>query len=710
MRLTAVPGSSYFPPPMNTPSTIPASAIEAPVGPQPPRAPKRPHVLTVHGDTRLDQYFWVRDREDPAVLEYLRAENAWTDSVMAPTRELQETLYRELLGRIQETDLTVPELESGWLYYIRTEEGQQYPIVCRRRDVAGALEEIVLDQNARAAGHDFYRAAGLTVSPDQRRLAWGEDTSGSEVFVIHVKDLETGALLSEAIPGTSGNVAWAADSSTLLYVTLDAAHRPSRVWRHRVGTKDPDPLVFEEPDQAFWVGVELSKSRAFLFIESASHATSETRFAPAGRPDKPFRVVRPRITGVEYDVTHRGDRFYLVTNKGARNFQLVSVPASDPSTAWQVVIPATESIKLDAVEAFAGHLVVYEREGGLPQVRIIDIDGGMSHRVAFPEPVYNVRRHSNPEWNSRVVRFTYTSLVTPASVIDYDMDAQTWTLRKEQVIPSGYDRTLYRSARLHATAPDGVQVPISLVWKEPLERDGRRPMYLQAYGSYGINFDPSFSSHYLSLLDRGYIVGIAHVRGGEEMGRRWYDDGKQKKKRNTFTDFIASAEYLVAQRYTSSDRLAITGGSAGGLLVGAVTNLRPDLFATVVADVPFVDVVNTMLDPTLPLTVIEYDEWGNPTADESAYRYILSYSPYDNVAPRAYPNMLVTAGLNDPRVAYWEPAKWTAKLRELKTDDKRLLLRTNMGAGHAGASGRYDYLREVAFRYAFVLDTVPQEA
>ena len=694
---------------MNTPSTIPASALDTPAGTTPPSAQRRTHVTTVHGDTRVDPFFWLRDREDPATLEYLQAENAWTDAAMAHTGALQETLYQELLGRIQETDLSVPELEGGWLYYIRTEAGQQYPILCRRRDADGALEQVLLDQNRRAAGLGYYRAAGLTVSPDQRRLAWGEDVSGSEVFIAHVMDLETGAILSDAIPGTSGNLAWAADSETLFYVTLDAAHRPNCVWRHRVGAAGPDVLIYQERDEAFWVGVELSKSRAFLFIESASHATSETRYAPADRPETPFRIVRPRMPGIEYDVTHRGDRFYLVTNKGARNFQLVSVPTSDPATAWQVVIPGTESVKLDAVEAFAGHLVVYEREGGLPQVRIIDIDAGMSHRVAFPEPVYNVRRHGNPEWNTRVVRITYTSLVTPASVIDYDMDAQTWTLRKEQVIPSGYDRTLYRSARLQATAGDGVQVPISLVWKEPLERNGQRPMYLQAYGSYGINFDPSFSSHYLSLLDRGFIVGIAHVRGGEEMGRRWYDDGKQKKKRNTFTDFIACAEYLVTQGYTSSDRLAITGGSAGGLLMGAVTNLRPDLFASVVADVPFVDVVNTMLDPTLPLTVIEYDEWGNPTADESAYRYMMSYSPYDNVAAKSYPNMLVTAGLNDPRVAYWEPAKWTAKLRELRTDSKRLLLRTNMGAGHAGASGRYDYLREVAFRYAFVLDTTAEK-
>ena len=651
----------------------------------------------------MDQYYWLRDREDPAVLQYLQAENAWTDAAMASTGELQETLYQELLGRIQETDLTVPELEDGWLYYIRTEAGKQYQILCRRRDADGAQEEILLDQNQRAQGHGYYRAAGLTVSPDQRRLAWGEDTSGSEEFVAHVMDLETGAILSDAIPGTSGNIAWAADSETLFYVTLDAAHRPSQVWRHRVGATEADALVYEEHDEAFWVGVELTKSRAFLLIESASHATSETRYAPASRPETPFRVVRPRATGIEYDVTHRGDRFYLVTNKGARNFQLVSVPTSDPSMAWQVVIPATESIKLDAVEAFAGHLVVYEREGGLPQVRIIDIDHGISHRVAFPEPVYNVRRHSNPEWNSRVLRFTYTSLVTPASVIDYDMESQAWTLRKEQVIPSGYDRTLYRSARLLATASDGVQVPISLVWKEPLERNGQRPLYLQGYGSYGINFDPSFSSHYLSLLDRGFIVGIAHVRGGEEMGRRWYDDGKQKKKRNTFTDFIACAEYLVAQGYTSSDRLAITGGSAGGLLMGAVTNLRPDLFATVVADVPFVDVVNTMNDPSLPLTITEYEEWGNPGIAEQ-YAWIRPYSPYDNLAAKAYPSMLVETSYHDSQVMYWEPAKYVARLRALKTDPNPLVFRIHLGAaGHGGKSGRYDRFREVAFDQAYLL-------
>lgn len=388
----------------------------------------------------------------------------------------------------------------------------------------------------------------------------------------------------------------------------------------------------------------------------------------------------------------------------------MSVPISDPTMPWQVVIPPTESIRIDAVDAFASHLVVYEREGGLPQVRIMDLELGISHRVEFPEPVYSVRRHGNPEFNTATLRFTYTSLVTPASVIDYGMTNRAWDLRKEQVIPSGYDRTLYRSARLQATAPDGVPVPISLVWKEPLERNGERRLYLQGYGSYGINFDPTFSSHYLSLLDRGFIVAIAHVRGGEEMGRRWYDDGKLKKKRNTFTDFIACAEHLVKERYTSSDRLAISGGSAGGLLMGAVTNMRPELFAAVVADVPFVDVVNTMLDPTLPLTVIEYDEWGNPTADESAYRYMLSYSPYDNVAARAYPDMLVTAGLNDPRVAYWEPAKWTARLRATRTNDRMLLLRTNMGAGHAGASGRYDFLREVALRYGFVIHALDGRA
>jgi oligopeptidase B len=412
-------------------------------------------------------------------------------------------------------------------------------------------------------------------------------------------------------------------------------------------------------------------------------------------------VVRPREPGVEYDVSHHGDRLYLLTNSGARNFQLVSVPVADPASAWEVVVPHDEQVKLDAVDAFAEHLVIYERANGLQQVRVLHLDTGTTHRVSFPEPVYSIKRQPNPDFHTSVLRFTYTSLVTPVSVVDYEVRARTWTTRKEQEV-RGYDRTQYRSVRLTARAPDGVAVPISLVWKEPLALDGRRALYLQGYGAYGVSFDPSFSSNYLSLLDRGVIVAIAHVRGGEELGRRWYDEGKLFHKENSFSDFIACAEHLVGQGWTAPDRLTITGGSAGGLLMGAVTNMRPDLFAAVVADVPFVDVVNTMLDPSLPLTVIEYDEWGNP-AEEPAYRYIRSYSPYDNVGRQDYPAMLITAGLNDPRVAYWEPAKFAARLRNLKTNDRPLLLRTNMGAGHTGASGRYDFLREVAFKYAFVL-------
>ncbi len=669
----------------------------------PPVAPRRPASVVVHGDVRIDEYAWLRNREDPAVLAYLEAENAYTDAMMAPVDDLREQLFAELVGRIKEDDTTVPEERDGWLYYLRTETGRQYPSVCRRRSGAGqVIETIVLDQNARAVDHDYYRVASMDVSPDHRLLAWTEDSTGAEEYVLRVKEIASDTILPDAIPGTSGNVAWSADSTALYYVTLDSAHRPWRVLRHVIGT-DPldDTVVYEEKDEAFFVGVELTRSREYILIESSSHTTSETRVARADAASPQFQVVRPRKPGIEYEVSHRGDRFYLLTNEGATNFQLVSVPVTNPGSAWEVVVAHDEQVKLDACDAFADHLVVHERRLGLQQLRVLDLERGTSYHVTFPEPVYSLKRHGNPEYAATTFRFTYTSLVTPASVVDYDLVDRTWTTRKEQEV-RGYDRTLYRSARLLVPAADGVKVPVSLVWKDPLVLDGRRALYLQGYGAYGVSFDPGFSSNYLSLLDRGVIVAIAHVRGGEEMGRPWYDNGKLFHKKNSFTDFVACAEALVALGYTSPDRLVITGGSAGGLLMGAVTNLRPDLFAAVVADVPFVDVVNTMLDPTLPLTVIEYDEWGNP-GEEAAYRYIRSYSPYDNIVPAAYPAMLITAGLNDPRVAYWEPAKYTARLRAMRLNDRPLLLRTNMGAGHSGASGRYDFLREVAFKYAFVL-------
>ncbi len=682
----------------------PVAAVSRPSS-APPVAPPRPHTLIAHGDVREDPWFWLRDRNDPETIAYLTAENAYTEQQMAPTVPLQEQLYREMLGRIQETDLSVPERDGEWLYYVRTEEGKQYPIHCRRRSNMEGAEEILLDENLLAAEHEYFRLAACDASPDHRRLAFAADYSGSEEFQLFVKDLETGELVGEPVMGMSGNVAWAADSATLFYTTLDEAHRPHRLYRHVVG-EGPETavLVYEETDGAFFASINLSRSRRFLFLDLGSHTTSETRFLAADDPTGVFQVLRLRTPGVEYEVAEHDGSFYLVTNDNARNFRLMQVPIQDPGTSeWREILSERADVKLDDVDAFSHHLAVYEREGGYRQIRIIDLTSGEQHRVAFPEPVYTIRRNTNPEYDTNALRFTYTSLVTPASVIDYHMDTRRWNVRKQQPVRGGYDPAQYRSERVVASAPDGTPVPVSLVWKEPLVRDGLRPMLLIGYGAYGSSYDPAFSSNTLSLLDRGFIVGFAHVRGGEEFGRAWYEAGKLASKRNTFTDFAAVADHLVQEGWTSRDRLAINGGSAGGLLMGAVTNLRPDLFAAVVAEVPFVDVVNTMFDASLPLTVIEYDEWGNPEIEQD-YRNMLSYSPYDNVRAQPYPAMLVTAGLHDPRVQYWEPAKWVAKLRATKTDTNPLLLRTNMEAGHGGASGRYDYLREVAFKYAFILD------
>jgi oligopeptidase B len=531
------------------------------------------------------------------------------------------------------------------------------------------------------------------------------DTSGAEEFTLYIKDLASGALFAESIVNTSHDVAWANDSRTLFYTALDQAHRPCRLYRHLVGTNpSQDVLVYFEPDASFFLDISRTRSRAYLLLDISSHSTSEVRFVSADRPEDPFRIVQPRAPGIEYTVSHNGDRFFITTNDAAPNFRLVQAPVATPDREhWSPVLPYRPEVKLDATDAFRRHLVVYERASGFRQIRVLDLAAGDEHLISFPEPVYTVRAHANPEFDTTLLRFTYSSLVTPSSVVDYDMAGRTWTVRKQTEVLGGYDPSLYRSERLSATAPDGTAVPISLVYRIPLQLEGKRPLLLNGYGAYGLSYDPTFSSNTLSLLDRGFVVAIAHVRGGEEMGRAWYEGGRRLNKRSSFTDFIAAAEYLIGKGYSSADRLVINGGSAGGLLMGAVTNMRPELFRAVLAEVPFVDVVNTMLDASLPLTVIEYDEWGNPN-DRAAYEYIRSYSPYDNVEARHYPHMLVTAGLNDPRVAYWEPAKWTAKLRAKKTDDNRLLLRTNMGAGHRGASGRYDYLREIAFKHAFVLD------
>jgi oligopeptidase B len=669
-------------------------------------APVIPRGETVHGELRVDDYFWLRDRSNPDVLAYLEAENRYTASVMRHTEGLQEQLYQEMRGRIKETDLSVPEGVDQYLYYTRTEAGGQYPILCRRHG-EHVTEEILLDQNPLAAGHAYFRLGASAVSPDHRLLAYSVDTSGSEEFTLFIKDLATGELQAESIVNTSHGVAWANDSRTLLYTVLDGAHRPCRLYRHVVGTNPAeDALVYFESDASFFLDVSRTRSRAYLLLDISSHSTSEVRYVSADRPEDPFLVVQPRAPGIEYTVTHHDDRFFITTNDAAPNFRLVQAPVATPGREhWSAVLPCRPEVKLDGTDAFKDHLVVHERASGLRQIRILNLATGAEFLVPFPEPVYTVRAHSNPEFNTTLFRFTYTSLVTPNSVVDYDMAGRTWTVRKQTEVLGGYDPTRYRSERLFATAPDGTPVPISLVYRIPILLDGQCRLLLNGYGAYGLSYDPMFSSNTLSLLDRGFAVAIAHVRGGEEMGRAWYDGGRLLNKRSSFTDFIAAAEHLIHAGYTSADRLVISGGSAGGLLMGAVTNMRPDLFRAVLAEVPFVDVVNTMLDESLPLTVIEYDEWGNPN-DRAAYEYIRSYSPYDNVEARDYPHMLVTAGLNDPRVAYWEPAKWTAKLRARKTNGNRLLLRTNMGAGHGGASGRYDYLREVAFKYAFVLDSL----
>ncbi|MGH7499402.1 MAG: S9 family peptidase, partial [Gemmatimonadales bacterium] len=638
-------------------------AVAQGVIPTPPRAGVLPRIHRVHSDIRVDEYAWLRDREDPAVIAYLAAENQYTDAVMQPTEDLQGRLFEEMRSRIKETDLSVPEPLDGWLYYSRTEAGAQYPIYCRRLATEGSPEEVILDLNPLAEGQSYFRLGAFEISPDHRLLAWSSDTSGAESFTLRVKDLTTGRELGEGIENTSASAVWANDNRTLFYVVLDAARRPCRLQRHRLGDDSSlDELVYFEPDEAFFLDVSRTRSQAYLLLELSSHATSEVRFASADRPEDSFEVVVPRRAGIEYGVSHHGDRFYITTNDDAPNFRLVSAPVSDRSKAvWAPVLPYRPAIKVDGTDAFRNHLVVYEREAGLRQVRIVDLASRDEHLIPFPEPVYSIYQHDNPEFDTTVLRFTYTSMVTPSAVVEYDMVAKSWTVRKQTEVLGGYDPSLYRSERLFATAPDGTRVPVSLVYKQPLERDGARPLWLNGYGAYGISFDPAFSSNSLTLLDRGFVVAIAHVRGGEEMGRDWYECGKLTAKRNSFSDFVAAAEHLVAERYTSPDRLVINGGSAGGLLMGAVTNMRPDLFAAVVAEVPFVDVVNTMLDASLPLTVIEYDEWGNPN-DPEAYACIRAYSPYDNVEAKNYPHMLVTAGLHDPRVAYWEPAKWVARL------------------------------------------------
>ncbi|RDV36480.1 S9 family peptidase [Bradymonadaceae bacterium TMQ3] len=669
----------------------------------PPVAQRVDSITEIHGRTLVDPYAWLRDRDNPETIAYLEAENAYAEAAMAHTEELQESIYQEILSRIDQTDLSVPVRRGDFFYYSRTVEGQDYPIYARKRGSLDADEEVLLDLNQLAEGHDYLGLGAYEFSDDHRLLAYAIDTSGNERYALHVLDIESGTHVAGPIENTS-SVAWANDNTTLFYTTLDSAHRPDKVFRMRLDEPDADhELVFHEDDEAFYAYVSKTRSGDFLQLTLWSNASGESHILDANTPDEDFRVVAPRVPGIEYSVAHHGDHLLIVTNEDAINFKLMRTPTDNLSKdAWEEVIPHRPETLLRAVHTFKDWWIFEERHAGSPRLRARNLESGEEHTIAMPEQTYSLRFSENPEFSADTIRFTYSSLVTPRSVFDYTLPTRALDLQKETTVHH-YERERYESSRIYATSPDGAQVPISIVHKKGIALDGSHPLFLLGYGAYGMNYDPYFSASRISLLERGVIFAIAHIRGGGELGRQWYLDGKLASKQNTFNDFIASASHLIEAGYTSPERLAINGGSAGGLLIGAVLNQRPALFEAAVADVPFVDVINTMLDASLPLTVVEYTEWGNPNTPE-AFETIFAYSPYDNVTAQAYPHLLVTAGLNDPRVHYWEPAKWVARLRHTRTDDHLTLLQTNMGAGHGGASGRYAYFRETAFTYAFVLD------
>jgi oligopeptidase B len=679
-----------------------ALLAQAGVAVQPPAAKTAAHEVTIHGRTLKDNYFWLRDKSNPDVIAHLEAENAYTDAVMAPTRALQETLYKEMLGRIKQTDLSVPARIGEYYYYSRTEEGKQYPYRCRRKGSMSGTEEILLDLNALAVGHSYLGLGAFTVSDDANLLAYSTDTTGYRQYTLHVKDLRTGDTLGEAIE-RAGSVLWATDNKTLFYTTEDAvSKRSDKFFRHVVGA-DASDLLYEEKDELFDVGAGRSLDKKMIFLVSYAKTSREVRYLPADAPATPLKVVLPRQQEHEYDVDHYRGLFYITTNRNAKNFRVVTAPIADPSEAnWKPFIDHNPAVKIDGVSFFANHVVVSEREGGLDYLRVIDMKKHTSHRIATTEPDYTLGLAANPEFETSTVRFVYQSMVTPSATFDYDLNTRQRTLLKQQEVLGGYDPAQYEARRIWAVARDGTKVPVSIVSKKGVKLDGKAPLLLYGYGSYGLSMAPTFSSSRLSLLDRGVIYALAYIRGGGELGEDWREQGRMFKKINTFNDFIDCAEYLVKNKYTSTDRLVIQGGSAGGLLVGAVVNMRPDLFKAVVAQVPFVDVMNTMMDASLPLTTSEWIEWGNPNKVEE-FQYMMKYSPYDNVKAQKYPAMLVQISLNDSQVPYWEGAKFAAKIRSMKTDTNPLLVKANMGAGHGGSSGRYDALRETAFTYAFML-------
>jgi oligopeptidase B len=685
--------------------------------PQPPVARRQPVETVIHGDRLVDNYAWLRDKNNPEVIAYLNAENAYTDAVLRDTEPFQEKLYQEMLGRILQTDLSVPYRLRGYLYFTRTEEGKQYPLHYRKRDAENSPEELLLDLNALSAGYSFLSLGSFAVSDDNALLAYSLDTTGFRQYTLQIKNLHSGETLPVRIERVT-SAAWAADNRTLFYTVEDETTKRSyRLYRHVLGATEPDALLYEEPDERFRLDIERTRSGAFLLLTIASHTTSEVRFLPASQPGVAFSLLAPRQDNHEYYVDHHpgwsgdtsGGIFYIRTNSGGRTFRLVTAEVDDPHPdSWEEIIPNRPEVMLASAQAFSSHLVLLERQGGLPHLVIASLAKAprnqslFAQRIEFSEPAYNAALGANPEFVTDHLRFQYESFITPRSVFDYDLRTGEQILRKQQAVLGGYDPKQYVSERLHATAPDGTRIPLSVVYRRDAPRDASAPLLLYGYGSYGISVPVNFSSNRLSLLDRGVIYSIAHVRGGGELGKPWHDAARMHKKRNTFTDFIAAAEQLISARYTSAQKLISEGGSAGGLLMGAVANMRPDLFRIVISHVPFVDVINTMLDASLPLTVGEYEEWGNPQV-AADYAYMKSYDPYTNLERKAYPTMLVKTSLNDSQVMYWEPAKYVAKLRTLKTDANPLLLKINMGAGHGGASGRYDYLREIALDYAFLL-------
>jgi oligopeptidase B len=672
--------------------------------PAPPVAKKAPKSTEINGHTLVDNYYWLRDKKNPEVKAYLEAENVYTDAVMKPTEGLQKKLYDEMLSRIKETDVEVPYKEGEYFYYSRTEAGKQYQIHCRKKGSMEAPEEVVLDVNELAKGQKFMSLGAGRVSDDGNLLAYTTDNTGFRQFTLAVKDLRTGKLLPDHAERV-GSVVWANDNKTIFYSVEDeTTKRQYQVYRHTAGTNGSDKLAYEEKDEKFDVFAGKTRSKAYIFLFSASHTTSEVRYIPAGEPTAEWKVLQPRKQDVEYYPDHNGNFFYIRVNDTGRNFRLVKAPVTDPrSQNWQEVVANRSNVMLDDMDFFKNYYVLSERENGLPQIRVTDLRSGESRRIEFPEAAYASYGYINREYDTSKFRYGYQSFITPRSVFEYDMTSGKSTLLKQKEVPGGYDRTRYQVEQIYATASDGVKIPISVVHLKGAKLDGKGPIYLTGYGSYGISYDIGFNSDLFSLVDRGVVAAVAHIRGGGEMGKTWHDDGRMMHKKNSFTDFVASAEYLVAHGYGSKDRLVIEGRSAGGLLMGAVLNLRPDLFHAALVGVPFVDVMNTMLDETLPLTVGEFEEWGNPK-EKPAFDYMMSYSPYDNIEAKKYPNMLVRTSFNDSQVMYWEPAKYVAKMRAIRTDHNIMILKTNMNpAGHGGASGRYDRLHETAFDYAYFL-------